>query len=322
MNAPRGDLLLVKPGSMGDVIHALPVAHAIKAARPELRLTWIIDRRWAPLLDGVECVDRLVEFPRTCFRGLSGWLRALGWYWNLKEYRADVAVDLQGLMRSGLMVACSRSRDSIGLSDAREGAARLVQRRADVSGCRHAVDRYLQVLPLLGVKIPETPVFPLSAGILPSGCPRDAVVIHPFARGHGKSMPTAVLEELCEALAPHAVAICGQGNAPANLGAHVADFSNRTSLPELIGILRSARAVVSVDSGPMHLAAALGRPLLAIHTWSDPRKVGPYLETAWICQGGEIRQQTLGAEARVPTEKPMDASLVPAISDWLHRQAD
>ncbi|MFY8216126.1 MAG: glycosyltransferase family 9 protein, partial [Chthoniobacterales bacterium] len=243
---------------MGDVVHALPVAHAIKAACPEQRLTWVIDRRWAPLLDGVPCVDRIVEFPRTDFRGALGWLRAMAWFGKLSAYRADVAIDLQGLMRSGLMVAFSRSRDSIGLSDAREGAARLVRRTADVSRCRHAVDRYLQVLPLCGIEIPETPVFPLGQGVVPFGCPEGAVVIHPFARGEGKSMSASVLAELCRALAPHAVVLCGQGAVPSNLGAHVADFSNRTTLPELIGILRSARTVISVDSGPMHIAAALG----------------------------------------------------------------
>lgn len=320
MTPPRGDLLLVKPGSMGDVVHALPIVHALKAAYPERRLTWIIDRRWAPLLDGVTCVDRIIEFPRTEFRGALGWLRAMAWFGKLSGVRADVAIDLQGLMRSGLMVTFSRSRDSIGLSDAREGAAKLVRRTADVSRCRHAVDRYLQVLPLCGVEIPETPVFPLGPGVLPVGCPGGAVVIHPFARGEGKSLSDAAVAELCRALAPHTVVLCGQGATPANLGSHVVDFSNRTTLPGLIGILRSARMVISVDSGPMHIAAALGRPLLAIHTWSDPRKVGPYSKTAWICQGGEIRKQSFAGDARILPEKPFDSSMVSAIADWAGRQ--
>jgi hypothetical protein len=71
------------------------------------------------------------------------------------------------------------------------------------------------------------------------------------------------------------------------------DLCGKTSLDGLIGILRGARFVVSVDSGPMHLAAAVGTPLLGIHTWSDPRRVGPYSDDAWIWQGGEIRRQDL-----------------------------
>ena len=84
---------------------------------------------------------------------------------------------------------------------------------------------------------------------------------------------------------------------------------NRTTLEELTDILRRASFVVSVDSGPMHLAAALETPLLSIHTWSDPRRVGPFSEKAWIWQGGEIRRQNLSATPL--TEKrftPNDAS--------------
>lgn len=318
MIPPRGEILVVKPGSMGDVVHALPVAHAIKAAYPASRLTWIIDTRWASLLDGVDCVDRVVEFPRTQFRGISGWINACAWYRGLSAIRADVAIDLQGLMRSGLMLAFSKSNHRIGLSDAREGAAWMVRQKADVSQCRHAVDRYLQVLPLCGVEIPKSPEFPLPAGVLPIGCPGDAVVVHPFARGQGKSLSPAFLVELCRALAPQTVVICGQGVAPDDLGAHVVDFTNRTTLPELIGILRSARAVVSSDSGPMHLAAAVGVPLLSIHTWSDPRLVGPYSDHAWVCQGGELRKQSLHPDAPLPPEQALNNSIIPSIADWAH----
>ena len=87
------------------------------------------------------------------------------------------------------------------------------------------------------------------------------------------------------------IVLVGVGELPNSLPDGVIDLTGKTSLSGLIGVLRGARFVVSVDSGPMHLAAAIGVPLLGVHTWSDPRLVGPYGEEAWIWQGGEIRRQ-------------------------------
>lgn len=317
----RDDILLIKPGSMGDIVHALPVAHALKSANPASRLTWIIDSRWAPLIQNVPCVDKIIEFPRTRFRGIAGWARAVQWFQSLASLNPDMAVDLQGLMRSALMTRFSRPKHSIGLSDAREGAARLVQETADVSGIRHAVDRYLAVLPLCGIPIPASPVFPLPQGDVPVGFPEGAVVIHPFARGQGKSLSDQSITELCEALAPLSVVICGQGSCPSKLPPQVTDFTNKTTLLELIGLLRGASAVISVDSGPMHLAAAIGKPLLSIHTWSDPRKVGPYSNAAWVWQGGGIRPQSLSDDAEIFQEKPMDSAAIAEIAQWARRNA-
>ena len=92
------------------------------------------------------------------------------------------------------------------------------------------------------------------------------------------------------------------------------DLLGKTSLPELLGLLRGAEFVLSVDSGPMHLAAALDVPLLSIHTWSNPRLVGPYSEKAWIWQGGEIRRQNLAA-APLP-ERPFTEADAAAIGEF------
>lgn len=313
---PDGDIVLIKPGSMGDVIHALPVAHALKAMQPTSRVTWIVDSRWAPLLHRVPCVDRVVEFPRNHFRGPVGWVRALRWYAGLSALRPKLVIDIQGLLRSGLMTKCLRPTHSIGLSDAREGAVHMVGEVADVSGVRHAVDRYLQVLPLCGVEIPPCPEFPLPPGDSLVDAPVGAIVIHPFARGEGKSLTPDAISGLCQALAPTPVIICGMGVCPENTGPHVTDLTNQTTLLQLLGIIRSASAVISVDSGPMHLAAALGRPLLAIHTWSDPRKVGPYSSSSWIWQGGEIRQQSLATDAGILPETAITSSAIEQIAGW------
>jgi len=312
----HGDIVLVKPGSMGDVIHSLPVAHALKQAYPASRITWIVDSRWAPLVRDIPCVDHIMEFPRNRFCGPAGWVRAFGWYASLPSLRPGLVIDLQGLMRSWLMTHLSFGRRRVGLSDGREGSVYLLDAVAQVAGVSHAVDRYLQVLPLCDVEIPAAPSFPLPQGSLPDGAPEQAILLHPFARGDGKSLSPGAISDLCRLLAPSPVVICGMGDCPENLGNHVTDFTNRTSLLDLIGLIRHAAAVISVDSGPMHLAAALGRPLLAIHTWSDPRKVGPYSTNAFLWQGGEIRKQSLLPEAQLNPETPITAKAIDSIAAW------
>ena len=287
-------LLLIKPGSMGDVIHALPVASAIRRAWPEVELTWVVDPRWAPLLEGNPAVSRIKLFPREEFRGPRGWSRAVRWYSALGGMRPDFVVDLQGLLRSALMAKFCCGKMVVGLSDAREGARLFYRRIARTSPGEHAVVRYRRCLPLLGV--PDRCEFFIPSGTAPS-IPPGSVVLHPFARGAGKSLDAAAIRAFVEefqARSKRRVVIVGMGNPPASLPAGVDDLVGKTSLPELIGVLRGARFVVSVDSGPMHLAAALRVPLIGVHTWSDPRLVGPFNQEAWIWQGGEIRLQDFG----------------------------
>ena len=287
-------LLLIKPGSMGDVLHALPVAAAIRRAWPDVDLTWVLDPRWAPLVQGNPAVSRVLLFPRQAFRGPVGWARAARWYASLAGLRPDYVVDLQGLLRSALMAKCSRGNRVTGLSDAREGAGFFYNAAAQTPGGEHSVLRYLRCLPLLGIPVPEQPEFVLPSGIQPA-LPQDFVVLHPFARGAGKSMDPGAIRAFVEEFQTRSkcpIVIVGVGESP-KLPESVIDLAGRTSLPELIGILRAARFVVSVDSGPMHLTAALGAPLLGIHTWSDPRLVGPFSNKAWIWQGGGIRLQEI-----------------------------
>lgn len=301
-SVPPRSLLLVKPGSMGDVIHSLPVATAIHRAWPDTRLTWIVDPRWAPLLEDNPAVSTAYHFPRASFRGLPGLGRAVGWYRGLGNLRPDVCVDLQGLLRSGLMARFSGARWIIGLSDAREGASFFFNHTVPLVAGEHAVTRYLRCLAAMGIPSPSEPEWFLPLGSPPPGfnMPEDAVVLHPFARGAGKSMDEPALKAFVEAFRSRSgkplVVVGGPSGFP--LPGGVLDLTGRTTLSQLVWILRRAAFVVSVDSGPMHLASALGRPLLSIHTWTDPRLVGPYGPGAWIWQGGGIR-------LRDPLEPPL-----------------
>jgi len=310
-------LLIIKPGSMGDVVHALPVAAAIHAASPETPVTWICDQRWTPLLEGNPSISKIHIFPRQEFRGAGGLLKARKWYRGLRELGAETALDLQGLLRSGLMARSSGAQRTIGLSDSREGARFFHSERVPVEKNEHAVKRYLRCLPAVGIPIPERPEWFLPQGNLPDGFdPSEPfLALHPSARGAGKSMDDACIAGFSETFRNNSkariVLVGAGGGAPQR---DTLDLRGKTSLPELLGILHAARFVVSVDSGPMHIAATLGKPLLSIHTWTDPRLVGPFSHAAWIWQGGTIRSQNL--ESAPLQEKPFTPADASAVAEF------
>ena len=154
----------------------------------------------------------------------------------------------------------------------------------DVSAHPHAVARYLALVAALGIDTTPPLEWSLPQGSAPAGFDnaQSFVLLHPFSRGAGKSLTAAQVAEFCRTLAPHRVVIAGRAETPLPPLENATDLLNRTSLGELLWLLRRAAFTVSVDSGPMHLAAALSPRLLSIHTWSDPAKVGPYQPDAWI----------------------------------------
>ena len=297
--APLPDLagfrsaLIVKPSSLGDIVHTLPAVQALRAAFPHLRIRWLANTEWTPLLLDNPAVDEVIAFPRKTFRGLYGLARFAAWaaHWRkLPRPQPEIALDFQGLLRSAVLARLSGACPVVGLSDSREGARLLHDHVVAVDPGAHALDRNLALIRAFGLE-PATLETPLPTGSRPAGWPErdDVLVVHPWSRGHGKSLAPEVLQALCDALAPAAVALVGlPGHEPLPRGNHLIDLSGRTSLPELVWCLRQARAVISVDSGPMHIAAAINPRTLGIHTWSDPRQVGPHAPTARVWKAGRI----------------------------------
>lgn len=313
MNSP-GRILLIKPSSFGDVIHALPVVSALHRHWPEAELRWLIHPAWRSLVEGHPGVSETILFPRDKFRGPSGWLRSAAWARLLRDWKPDLAIDLQGLMRSALFARISGASRIIGLSDAREGSRLLYQETARVNRHDHAVNRYLSVLDYLGIPQPEKLEFELPQGKIPAGFDASTpyVVLHPYARGEGKSFGSSLVHAFARGSGNRRVVIVGRGQAPVGLPGNVEDWSNRTDLPELIGLLRGSSFSVSSDSGPMHLATALNpSKTLAIHLWSDPLKVGPCSPESLVWKQGRIAR--VGAldnfwrfEGKAPSEAEME----------------
>jgi ADP-heptose:LPS heptosyltransferase len=285
-------VVVVKPSSLGDIVHTLPAVHSLKSTFPEAKISWIANTEWTPLLDGNADVTTVIPFPRKEFRGALGILRFFRWCRSLSGLAPDLVLDFQGLFRSAWMARSAKGKSVYGLSDSREASRFYYDKRACVRSDQHSVLRYLALAHLAGANISGPVQFPLPDGksIGSVELPRPFVALHPFARGPGKSLTPAEITEFTRLLAPIPVVIVGRSDADFETHQNVLSVVNRTDLAELIWVLRQARFIVSVDSGPMHIAAALSSELVAIHTWSNPRLVGPYNPDAWIWKDRRLFQ--------------------------------
>ena len=290
MREPRS-ILIVKPSSLGDVVHTLPAAARVRRRWPRARLAWLVNPEWAPILAGNPDVDEVIEFPRQRFRGLAGWMRLPGWIRALRtRVKPDMVLDFQGLLRSAV-IARGAGGESWGTSDSRECARLLHHHVVPVpprSEPFHAVNRYLALVEAIGCSAGGPLEWRIPEGTPPAGTPPRFVLLHPFSRWSDKSLTGEEVTSFCRDLAPVPVVIAGCGDRSVSQPGNATDLLNRTNLPELCWLLRHALFVVSVDSGPMHIAAAVTSNLLAIHTWSDPRKVGPFRADAFVWKEGRL----------------------------------
>jgi ADP-heptose:LPS heptosyltransferase len=241
-----------------------------------------------------------------------------------------VALDFQGLLRSAWVARRSGARVVMGMSDSREGARFLHHISIPVAENIHAVDRYQQMVTACGAGSANAQ-FPLPGGQLPVGVfptavPENFVLLHPFSRGVGKSLSVEQVNLFCEQIAPVGVFVVGRADVPEHLlqlPANAFNLLNRTTLPELIWLMRRGSFLVSVDSGPMHIAAALSSRVLSIHTWSDPRLVGPYPTGAWIWKGGRIMHRSEADEALASEVRPVEITDIgPIVHFVMNRLAE
>ena len=301
----RLKILILKPSSLGDVIQALPVLRLIKSHLPASDIFWWIDASLAPLLEGDPDLAGLVRFERKRWAAPRHWpemLRSIRW---MREQQFDWVIDLQCLARSGAFAWLANGKLLVGLDEVREGARGFYDvavRRASFH--THAADWYLAVLPRLGVPVhknfqwlPERPA--VAADIrrkwsdAPASTPHSAlraphwIALQPGARWENKRWPAGHYAELVRLLAGQFAgvrfAILG-ATEDRPLGEIIAqarpqqclNLCGQTSLPEMIEWLRLSDLLVTNDTGPMHAAAALGRPLVALFGPTEPRRTGPY----------------------------------------------
>ena len=294
--------LIIKPSSMGDIVQALPVLTALKEAWPQAHVSWLVARPFAGILEGHPRLDTVVVFDRRRFARftLSATVAAefVAFLQGLRRRRFTTVIDLQGLLRSGIFALASGAPRRVGFREAREGAPLFYTDEVSV-GRRdmHAVDRYLAVARRLGLAMPKaTDHLPASAearqairerltgmGLAPT---EPYAVVCAYARWPTKQWPperfARVLDTLRSETGARAVLV-GSADAVANartisdrMDERPIDLTNRTTLKELVAVIAEARAMVTNDSGPMHVAAAVGTPVVAIFGPTNPDRTGPY----------------------------------------------
>lgn len=285
-------VLVVKPSSLGDIVHALPAVHFLKLTFPQTKISWIVNTEWAPLLEKNADLKTVIPFPRKEFKGPVGLSKFVRWCRGLSGMEPDLVLDFQGLFRSAWISRSAKGKSVLGLSDAREGSRFLYNKRALVLSGQHSVDRYLALARLAGADTSGPIQFPLPQGKpIPSlELPESFILLHPFARGTGKSLTPDEIFGLTHLLLPIPVVVVGSSSIQFTTDRNGISLVNQTDIPELIWLLRRSSFIVSVDSGPMHIAAAITPELLSIHTWSDPRSVGPYNPNAWVWKAQRIFQ--------------------------------
>ncbi len=320
--AQFGSALILKPSSMGDIVLTLPAVSCIKRAFPHLQLRWLCNEEWLPLLEGNSHLAGVIPFPRSQFRGPLAMPALIRWVYKfnkLPREQPEIALDFQGLLRSALLGVMRGARPLMGLSDAREGANLFHNHVVKLKPGTHAADRYLELARELGAGVDEEALeWPLPQGVSPaSEIPDHFILLHPYSRGERKSLEREALQSLCDSLAPNSVILAGRVlDPPIITGLHVRSLLNATSIAQLIWLLRHARAIVSVDSGPMHIAAAL-QPArtLGIHTWSDPRFVGPYDKRARVWKAGRIAHRGDFSDAEALSESSFAVSDARRLAD-------
>lgn len=293
----RSNLLIVKMSSIGDVVHALPVAVALRRRYPHARITWVAEDWTAPLLHGHSAIDRVVVFPTMQWGRVGApWLRSFSHaVRSLQSESYDVSVDLQGLMKSAAVALLSRAPVRIGVHEQREGAHLITRGLPRAPEHLHVVEDSLRCAELLGAS--PTPVsfaLPVQPEAVTSIARKlselrirmDAplIVINPSASVTWKTWPLHHWARVADALSATGTVILigapGQQSQHAALARQAArpphDLTGRTTLTELVALLDRCAIHIAPDTGSAHIAAALGRPVVSLYGPTPVWRKAPY----------------------------------------------
>lgn len=277
------ELLIIQPSSLADIVHGLQVTAALKAQQPDWRVSWIVRDVFAPLVRSSSVVDQIFVFRR-----LGG---VRGFFSLMREVRArqfDVVMDFQGLLRSGLMTKWTRAKRKLGRADAREGATIFYTEKvaAPGPGPHHPLETLLQFCVAVGAKAElDGPLHfrdfgNLNLSFMESRNGRRPILMFPESRREDKRWPEfAQLSSLLVREGGRKVVWAGTNYLPCKEafpdGAFV-NLTGNTSLNSLAALITHADWVISNDTGPLQLAAALGVKTLGLFGPTDPRLSGPY----------------------------------------------
>lgn len=314
---PARRIALIKPSALGDIVHSLPVLHALRRRFPNAYIAWIVNKSYAGLLQGHPDLNEVVGFERGKLGlGLPRAIFGYAWLFSvLRSKKFDLAIDLQGLLRSGLITWATGAPRRAGMETGREGSPCFYTDRirgADFQ-TMHAVDRYWLMAQALGAgdgpkvfQVPQSEANRNWAREMLDNCPRPWLAVGVGARWVTKRwLPehfATLLRKVQERFGGTAIFIGSGEDTP--LARHVArklrgsicELTGKTTLPQLTAVLSLADVMLANDTGPLHLATALGRPVVAPYTCTKAALTGPYgaagqvIEARVGCQGSYLKQ--------------------------------
>jgi len=287
------NFLIVRLGALGDIIHAVPAAAALRAAFPASRIDWLVDGRHRAMIDLVTVVDHAVVLERS---SIPGWMDVAG---RMRQVRYDVAIDLQGLLKSALLARASGAPRVLGFSiwHLREKTARPFYSETSREDLRvgqpdHVIYKNLRLLSSLGVTETRTrfPLADVESRALAEvrttlGGDRPFALINPGAAWPNKRWPPERYGEVAAFLRDvrglPSFVLWGPGEqgfagAVVETSAGAARVAPATGLPDLLALSRAASLMISGDTGPLHIAAAAGTPTVSLFGPTDPHRNGPW----------------------------------------------
>lgn len=297
--SPPRRILIIKPSSLGDIVHTLPILNLLRRQWPESHISWLIGTAFAGLIEGHPQLNEVIPFDRRLFA--RGWYSptALGglieFHRELRRRQFDLVLDLQGLFRSGWLTYLTKAAVRVGFANARELAHVFYTDRVPVDSMdQHAVDRYLGMAEALGCgKAPVEFNFVIRdqdrahVDSLTEGLGRHALLL-PGTNWLTKRWPAEHFVKVIKPLqdrfnlgcvlagSTDAAGIAEQIMASQPPGARMVNAVGRTSLTQLVALIDRASLVIANDSGPMHIAAALNKPLITLFGPTNPIRTGPY----------------------------------------------
>lgn len=305
MSDPARRILVVRLTALGDILHTVPAVAALRAAHPKAKIDWVVDRKWAPVLEGSPALDEVIPFDRHSVWNIVDCVE------RLRGNRYDCAIDFQGLYKSSILAALSGAPRRIGFERAwarEEGAAMFYTERVTPSG-RHVSELNYSLAEHAGATRPPAPDYPLRvpAGGAASvrsrlhdlGITGDYAVIGPAGSWRAKCWPPERFGALCREIEARGgariVVIQGPGEKLVveevlRAAAPVRVVVLAPTIEELMALLAHARFMVAADSGPLHLAAALGTPVVGLYGPTDPARNGPFVP------GGVVVHKALSEE--------------------------
>jgi len=278
------EMLIIKPSALRDIVHGLQVATSIKAQRPEWRISWIVRDIFSPLVRSCAAVDQVYVFRRD--EGARGFLQTMR---EVRKKEFELVLDFQGLLRTGLMTKWSRGKRKVGRTDAREGAGMFYDEKIPLppgGGTAHVLEILLQFGTVVGAEARLTgplrfrEIERLNLSFMEPRKGLRPVLIFPDSGQSSKKWNGYV--QLTAQLIREAgrkVVWAGNNYLPCKESFPEGTFLNltgNTSLTSLPALLSKADWVISNDSGPMHLSAAMGLKTIGLFGPTDPRQYGPY----------------------------------------------